>query len=337
MEMEEIRQQLERHLRTTLSDESLVVGQTAAFGDGHSGFTYSTSVVRGGASSECVLRLSPPGARIAGPADVGRQGCLMESLSAEGVPVPPVIAYDSAPSVAGRAFMLVHRVEGCDWTGAVAESSHEHVARETVSVLQKLHAVTVPLAHKGLRDEPSLGPREELARWRPLLARAGSIVGPEADTLQSHLDGVAPAPTQPAVVHGDFHYGNLIFRDGRIVAILDWEIAAIGERLVDLGSLVVASLRTRYAPEPNSAGSIHISATEIVEMYGEEPENVPWFISLNCLKYAAIIAFNLGLHRSSRRIDPVYEELQGTIKGLIADGELILLDGLDADCLQPAV
>ena len=83
-----------------------------------------------------------------------------------------------------------------------------------------------------------------------------------------------------------------------MVAILDWELAAIGERLVDVGSLIVASLRRRYAPEPNSAGSVQVPAVTIAESYGAG-DTLPWFVGLNCLRYvsAAIIGYNLRLHR----------------------------------------
>src|SRR4051794_17006241 len=72
-------------------------------GNGHSGFTYSVATSEG----TLILRLSPPGVRIAGPADVGRQGRIMAALHAGGLPVPHVLAWSSAPEIDGRSFALM--------------------------------------------------------------------------------------------------------------------------------------------------------------------------------------------------------------------------------------
>ena len=66
--------------------------EVAPFGDGHSGFTYRVVVSHDGERAERVLRLSPPGARIAGPADIGRQGRVMDAIGRAGLPAPPVVA-----------------------------------------------------------------------------------------------------------------------------------------------------------------------------------------------------------------------------------------------------
>jgi aminoglycoside phosphotransferase (APT) family kinase protein len=328
-----LRSDLQARLRTELADESLVVEAVEPFGDGHSGFTYAVTATRRGDRGEYVLRLSPPGAKIAGPADVGRQGCLMRQLGAEGVPVPRVFAHDSLPSLGGRSFMLVERIEAQSWEEASADVGDNTIARAAIAALRQLQAVDVRTVAGCLSASPPVTPRDELARWLPLLTRADEYLGPEAGVLARSLDETAPRPTAPVVVHGDYHYGNLLFGEAEVVAILDWEVASTGEPLLDLSSLIVASLRRRYAPEPNSAGSVAIDAAGLIELYGAKAEDVTWFIGLTCLKYAAIIGYNLRLHRTKRRVDPVYEELLGTMSGLVTDGATILRDGFAADCL----
>src|SRR5260370_32574976 len=80
------------------------VGSIEPFGGGHSGFTYA---VETGDDAHLVLRLSPPGARIAGPADVGRQGRIMSALYEAGLAVPRVIACSSQLAIDGRSFALM--------------------------------------------------------------------------------------------------------------------------------------------------------------------------------------------------------------------------------------
>jgi aminoglycoside phosphotransferase (APT) family kinase protein len=127
------------------------------------------------------------------------------------------------------------------------------------------------------------------------------------------------------LVHGDFHYGNVLYRDGDVAAIIDWEIASLGDARLDLGCLGVASLRRKYAPEANTTGSVEVGFDELMTIYGEPGVDLEWFLAEACLKYAAILGYNLNLHRSGRRPDPVYEEQLGTMRGLVDDG----LDALE--------
>jgi aminoglycoside phosphotransferase (APT) family kinase protein len=177
-------------------------------------------------------------------------------------------------------------------------------------------------------DDPPRGPIEELDAWARLLARCDEDVAGPGALLRERLAATAPAPDQPVLVHGDFHYGNLLFAGGRVVAVVDWEIASRGSPLLDLGCLAVAGLRRRYAPEPNPTGSIDVPLPRLVAMYGAEPERAGWYIALTCLKYGAILGYNAALHRSGRRPDPIYEHFRATTSGLMRDGLAYFSGGL---------
>src|SRR5205823_7027732 len=76
--------------------------------EGHSGFTYWVEL----SGRRAVLRLPPPGARIAGPADIPRQGRIMQALHAQGIPVPAVLAMSADPAVDGRPYVLMEVMPG---------------------------------------------------------------------------------------------------------------------------------------------------------------------------------------------------------------------------------
>src|SRR5438445_6517195 len=76
--------------------------------EGHSGFTYWVEM----AGRRAVLRLPPPGARIAGPADIPRQARIMAALHGQGLPVPEVLASSEDPVVDGRPFVLTEALPG---------------------------------------------------------------------------------------------------------------------------------------------------------------------------------------------------------------------------------
>jgi aminoglycoside phosphotransferase (APT) family kinase protein len=314
------------HVLALQLDERVRVREVVPFGDGHSGFTYALDAVHGDEVERCVLRLSPPGARIAGSADVGRQGRIMAALGAAGLPAPRILAGASEPCVAGRAFALMERIEAESWEQAAARSSHRALAARAVALLTQVRAV--PAERTGLAGEPAVTPQAELARWGGLIERTPlhAAARPLADALQRS----APPPTPvPSLVHGDFHYGNLLFRDGEIVALLDWEIAALGDPLGDLGCLAVAALRQRYRPDPNPIG-FGLPLAELLALADGDLKAARWWIAASCFKYAAILAYNRELHRRGRRIDPVYEHFERTLTGLLADGAALLADGATA-------
>jgi aminoglycoside phosphotransferase (APT) family kinase protein len=304
---------LERELARETAGEVTAVAGLAPFGDGHSGFTYSTRIERGGRWETCVLRLSPPRARITGPAIASLAGL---------VPVPAVIACASEPVVAARAYMLLERVEGT--SVEVAARPDREVAGLAIEVLRALHAVEP----RGEAGEAVLSPSAEVERWVALLPRTPAVVQRRCERLAAALLAAPPPPARACRVHGDFHYGNLLFDAGRVVAVLDWELASIGPSLGDLGSLIVASVRRRYAPEPNSMGNLAVTPAELIELYGAPPATARWYAAAACLKYAAIIGFNYELHRTGRREDPEYALLGRTMRELPGDGlEILRRDG----------
>lgn len=296
------------------------------FGSGHSGFTYAIDT----ASGTFVLRLSPAGVRIAGPADVGRQGRIMAALHTEGFPVPRVLACSSEPAVDGRSFALMELTPGLTCDEAIAAYGGTAVCEASIAVSRAL--ANVPVERTGLAGEPPSSPADEIDRWTALLAKAPDDARVAADTLTARLRETAGAIPRfdPVLVHGDFHYANLLFEDGRVVAVLDWELAGLGTPLVDVASLTVTALRSRYRPDPNPSGDVGLSAARVAAAYDGAAEHVDWATALGCLKYAGIIAYGLHLHRTGRRHDPVYENLVLTMHGLLADGSTILDDGLEA-------
>lgn len=321
---------LVRHLRQVWQDPDLTATGLQEFGNGNSGHTYRVGITQQrGTPTEYVLRLSPPGLAIRGPADVGRQGRIMAALSAAGLPAPRVVAFDSSGVLAGRAFALMDRVEGEDWSAFCGRTGHQETARAAVTALHRIQRLPVEAAGFGAAD--IIAPRQDLARWARLVERCPSDLRPPAARLQAALENTVPASAEteaPVLVHGDYHYGNLIFGAEGVAAVVDWEIASAGHHLTDIACLAVASLRRRYHPEPNPTGSVDIPLADLVALHGRDAQDAPWFIAAGCLKYAAIIGYNLELHRSGKRIDAMYDQLQGTMMRLLTDAEIILAEGI---------
>ncbi|HZQ78511.1 MAG TPA: phosphotransferase [Acidimicrobiia bacterium] len=238
---------LTEELRRRIGDPSLEVLAVEPFGGGHSGLTYAVDLRVGGIEQRCVLRTSPPGVAPVGPNDLGRQGRVILAARRAGLPVPAVLAMSAEPVLGGRAYLLVELVDGTGWEEAVAGHGPRAVAAEAVRLLSGLAAVAGDAT--GIGDEAPTTPAGEVDRWDRLVVRSPDELGPPAAKLRRRLVESMPAAAGPPVlVHGDLHYGNLLFRNGRIAAVLDWEIAGLGDPLLDLGSLAVASRQPASPP-----------------------------------------------------------------------------------------
>ena len=274
-----------------------------AIPEGHSGFTYWVELN----GHRGVLRLPPPGARIAGPADIPRQARIMAALHAQGLPVPAIVATSQDLVVDGRPFVLMEAVAGDRVEQAIdAGSSPLQLAASAVEVLRRLQAV--PIENTGIGGEEPMPLEGEIARWTWLMERAPSELTGHAPRLAQLLAERQPQPGPPVLVHGDYHFGNMLFDHGRVAAVVDWEIAQLGQPLLDLCCISLS----------------HVSADAVREAYGADPDEYRWYRALTLYKYAAIFGYNLMLHRRGKRPDPSYEQRTDTILEFIDQGVSVL-------------
>ena len=246
----------------------------------------------------------------------------MAALHAAGLPVPAIPVLSSDPVVDGRPFVLMDAVEGNRIEKAGIEQRPLDIAGSAVHVLKRLHAL--PLEKTGIGDEAPVGLQAEMLRWLWLMERAPEELTARAGDLGGLLAASIPADREPTLVHGDYHYGNMLFRGSEVVAVLDWEIAQIGQPLLDLGCLCIVSHRRRYEGAPNPGGSIDVAVEDLYRLYGAGADEMRWYLALSLYKYASIFGYNLMLHRRGKRPDPMYEGLTDTIVGMIEEGIALL-------------
>jgi aminoglycoside phosphotransferase (APT) family kinase protein len=286
--------------------------------EGHSGFTYWVELN----GRRAVLRLPPPGARIAGPADIPRQGRIMQALHKQGLPVPAIIAMSAEPVVDGRPYVLMEALTGERIESAAARGSDPlELARSAIEVLRALQAT--PPAQSGIGGEEPVALEGELHRWSWLMERAPAELTGDAPELARRLATGLPPDAGPVVVHGDYHFGNMLFAGRRVSAVLDWEIAELGHRLLDLCCLCVV-FQGGSNGERGWGASRGLEPDALRDIFGADPAEFRWTLGLTYYKYAAILGYNLMLHRRGKRPDPSYEGRTGTIVGFIQAGLRLL-------------
>ncbi|MFD4292915.1 phosphotransferase family protein [Rhodococcus sp. NPDC058505] len=211
-------------------------------GNGQSNLTYRVTDSGG---SSWVLRRPPLGHLLASAHDVAREYRILSALQGTGVPVPKALALTEDPAVTDAPLMLMSHVDGIvvDSIGVAKELTPERrraTGLSMPSALASIHRVDLELA--GLDDLASRSPfaERQIRRWSGQWDKSRTRDVPAVDDLTALLSRTAPEQTETTLVHGDFHLSNVITArdDGRVVAVLDWELCTLGDPLADVGALL---------------------------------------------------------------------------------------------------
>lgn len=230
-------------LRTFLDERGLGRGELEVepIGDGHSNVTY---LLRRG-DDRVVLRRPPRGPLPPSAHDVLREARLLGALRPAGVRVPEVLAVCDDERLIGAPFYVMELVDG-EVLGerlpaALADAGDRaRIGDEIVDALVEIHGVDVDAA--GLAEFGRRGGylERQVRRFADLLAGNATRALPELERVGEWLAAHVPRSAETTVVHGDYRLGNVLFAresPATLVAVLDWELAALGDPLADLGYL----------------------------------------------------------------------------------------------------
>ncbi|OGQ13716.1 MAG: hypothetical protein A2138_22605 [Deltaproteobacteria bacterium RBG_16_71_12] len=213
------------------------------FAGGYSNLTY---LVTSGAG-ELVLRTPPPGAaHIKAGHDMAREGRFLERLHPRYplAPRPLLIVDDAAQSPLGVPFFVMERKVGRVLRTAadLDAPTMRAVSIAFVDALAALHAIDVQESGLSALGKPDGYLRRQVEGWvaRDKNSRVDDVS--DLDTVASWLQANLPThPDRAAVVHNDFKYDNVVVDPvdpTRLVGVLDWELAAIGDPSADLGTVL---------------------------------------------------------------------------------------------------
>ena len=191
---------------------------------------------------EVVLRRPPHGAHVEGGHDMGREFRALSALAGR-VPVPEPLAYEGTGRVLGAPFYVMEHVPGVVLRGTTAEppdaATMTRVADAFVETFAALHAVDVQAVGLGGMGSPDGYVRRQVEGWERRYTDAATDAVPEVEAAFVWMRAHQPGESGASVVHNDYKYDNLVLDPtdlGRVRAVLDWELATVGDPLMDLGS-----------------------------------------------------------------------------------------------------
>ncbi|HUE80441.1 MAG TPA: phosphotransferase family protein [Sphingomicrobium sp.] len=269
------------------------------FPSGQSNPTYKVSA----ASGEYVLRRKPFGKLLPSAHAVDREYRLLSALHPLGFPVPRPLALCSDADVIGAIFYVMEMARGRPYAdGALPEfdpATRGRMYAQLLDTLADLHAINPDAAELGDFGKPGNYFERQVARWTRQYRDSETDYIPEMERLIAFLPQTLPEQSRNAVVHGDYRIDNVVFDgDGSLTAVLDWELATLGDPVADFSYLAMQWVMP--ADGGAALGGLDLGALgiptleEIVERYSERSgvqvgARLDWYFAYNLFRLAGIV------------------------------------------------
>ncbi|MDE3725249.1 phosphotransferase family protein [Nocardiopsis sp. N85] len=296
---------------------------------GKSNLTY---VVTDGTGS-WVVRRPPLGHVLATAHDMAREYRVMTALRDTAVPVPRTHLLCEDAEVLGAPFYVMEYVAGTpirteEQIAPLGPEGTRAVAEALITTLGDLHAVVPEEVGLGDFGRPEGFLERQVRRWRKQLDASRSRDIPGIDELHEKLARTLPEQSAPAIVHGDYRLDNVLVTDkGEIGAVLDWEMATLGDPLVDLGLMLVYQRQPVDGRSATTAEG-YPSPEELVAMYarstGRDVSRLGWYVALGCFKLAVIAEGIHFRHAQGLTVGAGFDRIGEVVAPLVANAHAML-------------
>lgn len=266
------------------------------------------------------------------------EAALLRAAADGGVPVAPVVAASDDADVIGAPFIVMERIDGETIARRILRDDAYEGARaalvdQCAQALARIHQIPIDVSGHLRADDPVSSLRGLL----DILGEPHPAFELAFRWLTEHRPAVADGPAPVAVVHGDFRLGNFIVDGDGLVAVLDWELAHLGDPMEDLGWLCVRAWRFGSPLPVAGVGSYQ----ELFDAYTAasglpvDPEAVRWWEVLGVLRWGIICILQASGHLSgaSRSV-----ELAAIGRRTVENEyDVLCLLGADLDAARSAV
>ncbi|MBB1032409.1 phosphotransferase family protein [Dietzia sp. SLG310A2-38A2] len=261
-------------------DDEPVIPEVSQFSGGASNLTYVLRYP----GVDLVLRRPPAGTKARGAHDMKREYRVQSALRPVYPLVPRMVGFCDDHSVIGSDFYVMERLEGTILRKDLPrelradKATIRRLSERAVDALVDLHAVDVRAAGLDDLDRGEGYVRRQVEGWSARYRRARTPDVPDFAPVMKWLDANQPEDVGHCLVHNDFRFDNLVLDPGDItsvIGVLDWEMATVGDPLMDLGGALAYWVEDGDGPvfkafrrQPTHAPGM-LTRWEVVERYAE--------------------------------------------------------------------
>ncbi|MCV7154847.1 phosphotransferase family protein [Mycolicibacterium pyrenivorans] len=312
-----------RALGSFLADRGLLSGQltTRRIGDGHSNLTYLVS----DGNRQVIVRRPPPPPSPPGAHDVLREARFLTALQETTVPAPRVLATAQAGEILDVPLYVMSYIAGPVVTSSTpapldAPTARAEIGASLIDTMVALHAVD--WRSTGLADagRPAGFNARHLRTINRLVADDNGDPPPRFAPVFSWLTANTPGESGDSIIHCDFRLGNVVLAPegpGRVAAVLDWELATIGDPLLDLGYFLATVPEAGRPLNPTAELGLAMceqgypTRSQLADRYasatGRDLSGLRWYTTLALWKLAVLYDYS-GRRAASGHGDPYYDD-----------------------------
>jgi aminoglycoside phosphotransferase (APT) family kinase protein len=308
---------------------------------GRSNLTYAIR----GASEPLVLRRPPLGHVQSTAHDMAREFRVISALRGSAVPVPRSVRYvdDRAAGVDAPFYLMEHArgrvLNSRKANAAYSPAQIQTLSRDLIRTLAALHSIDPATVGLGDFGRPEGFLTRQVERWGRQYEGSRSRPLPALDALQAELQNNIPETQRSTIVHGDYRLDNALVADigtvPTISAILDWEMATLGDPLTDLGLFGLywnvnelegappGAFQSSVSPEDGYPSFAELVA-EYEDAAGVTVPELPWYLGLAAFKLAVILE---GIHyrfQAGQTVGPGFERIGELVTPLAKAGSRYL-------------
>lgn len=295
------------------------------------GFSNLTYLITAGDRS-WILRRPPVGVgRRAGVAhDVVREARLLESLGAAYPRVPRIVTICEDAAIIGAPFYLMERAVGIILRDrlppglTLGAPAMRRVSESVIDTLAEIHTIDFRAAGLGELGHPDGYAQRQVEGWTRRYQAARTGEQPALESLADWLATAVPSTGRTALLHNDFKYDNIVLDPddpARIVAVLDWEMATIGDPLMDLGTALAYWVE---AGDPPALQSLGLGVTALPGNLSREEVLARYAESTGHVVDAPVFYYAYGLFKVGVIAQQIYSRF---VRGLTRDPRFAILDG----------
>jgi aminoglycoside phosphotransferase (APT) family kinase protein len=297
------------------------------------GFSNLTYLLRIG-DREFVLRRPPIGAKIKTAHDMGREYRILTQLHPVYAKVPRPLVFCEDETVLGAPFYVMERVKGTILRARAPRGldlppeTLRRLSQVFVDNLVEIHSIDYEAAGLGDLGSPQGYVSRQISGWTTRYYNARTDDVPEVEQLATWLQEHLPADSaHGSLIHNDYKYDNLVLASDdltRVVAVLDWEMATVGDPLMDLGTSLGYWVEATDPEEWQQYGFVltklpgNFTRSELLDYYvrrsGREISDPVFYYAYALLKIAGIVQQIYARYQKGLTKDPRFAQLGALVK-----------------------